>query len=124
MIFATAQDAVDFLLPRFAGERGEKIVVLHLDPDKRLMGIEDVKGEREEVELPIRAILTEALRLGASGLIVAHNHPSGNPAPSEADIAATRELAATAAALEIRLHDHLIFGREGECLSMKALELL
>lgn len=124
MIFATAQDAADFLLPRFAEQGGEKIVVVHLDAGQRLIGVEEVQGEREDVALPIRLILAEALRLGASGMIVAHNHPSGNPAPSDADIAATRELASMAAILEIRLHDHLIFGRDGECRSMRALALL
>jgi len=74
--------------------------------------------------MPIRAIIEDAFRLGTVGLIVAHNHPSGNPNPSEADLAATKELAATAGSLGIQLHDHLIFGAGGDCRSFRALGLL
>ena len=57
------------------------------------------------------------------GWSIAHNHPSGDPSPSRADIEATRRLAEAAAALGIRLHDHLIFAG-GDCRSFRALGLL
>lgn len=53
-----------------------------------------------------------------------HNHPSGDPRPSQADFAATRELAATAESLGIQLHDPLIVGENGDCRSFRALGLL
>ena len=69
------------------------------------------------------AIFEAALNHDAAGLIVAHNHPSGDPAPSRADIAATHRFAATAADLGITLHDHLIFAG-AETRSFRELGLL
>jgi DNA repair protein RadC len=71
----------------------------------------------------MREIFRAALNHGAVGLIIAHNHPSGNPEPSRADIEATRTLAQTAASLGIVLHDHLIFAGD-DCRSFRALGLL
>ena len=125
MIIGTAQDAASLLIPLVSGFKGEKIVAAHLDSDQRLLEtIESGNGGHDRVELPIRAIIEDALRLGSAGLIVAHNHPSGDPTPSQADLAATRELAATAASLGIQLHDHLIIGDDGDCRSLRALGLL
>ena len=75
------------------------------------------------VALPIRAIVADALRLDSAGLILAHCHPSGDPEPSAADIAATRRLSEMGAQLGLSLHDHLIFAG-GECRSFRALGLL
>jgi len=80
-------------------------------------------AEVDEIVLPMAAIFKAALNHGAAGLIVAHNHPSGDPTPSRADIAATRRLAETAANLGLVLHDHLIFAG-GECRSFRELGLL
>ena len=68
----------------------------------------------------MREIFRAALNHGAAGLVIAHNHPSGDPRPSPADVAATRRLAETAAALDIVVHDHLIFAG-GECRSFREL---
>jgi DNA repair protein RadC len=81
------------------------------------------KGGAGDVELPIRRILSSALRLRARSIVLAHNHPSGDPAPSASDEAATRALATAAAGLDIGLHDHLIFAG-GECSSFRSLGLL
>lgn len=66
-----------------------------------------------------REIAKRALELSASSAILAHNHPSGDPTPSKADIDMTREIEKALKALEIKLHDHLIFG-QGEPVSMKS----
>lgn len=125
MIIGTAQDAASLLVPLFSGCQGEKLVTAHLDADQRLIEtFEIANGAHDMVELPIRTIIQDALRLGSAGLIVAHNHPSGDPRPSEADLAATRELAATAGSLGIQLHDHLIVGAGGDCRSLRVLGLL
>ncbi len=109
----------------FSGCAEEKVVAAHLDGEQRLIAtIVARNGGHDEVELPIRAIIEDALRLGSAGLILAHNHPSGDPRPSEADLVATRQLAATAENLDIRLHDHLIVGSNGDCRSLRALGLL
>jgi DNA repair protein RadC len=77
----------------------------------------------DTADLPLRQIIGAALAHGSQGLILAHNHPSGDASPSRADLDATRRLADTAASLGIRVHDHLIFaGRD--CRSLRAMGLL
>ena len=124
MIIGTARDAADLLEPLFAEARCEKLAVLHLDSERRMLALDEKLVEsRDEMVLPMRAIIADALDLGTSGMVIAHNHPSGDPRPSRADIAATRRLAETAANLGIRLHDHLIFAGKS-CRSFRALGLL
>jgi DNA repair protein RadC len=121
---ATATDAARVLAPLFADARGERLAVAHLDAGRALLALDQpVAGGAAHVDLPIRAIIARAFDLDTKGLILAHNHPSGDPSPSRADIAATRRLAATADALGIRLFDHLIFAG-GDCRSFRALGLL
>ena len=124
MIIGTARDAANLLGPVFADTEEERFAVLHLDAGQRLIALDEwPAGDRHGVDLPIREILTAALKCDAFGLVIAHNHPSGDPQPSEADMEATRRLAQAAAALDIRLHDHLIFAG-GECRSFRELALL
>jgi DNA repair protein RadC len=124
MIIGTPSEAARVLAPLFAQARGEMVAVIHLDPDHRLLAISiEQVGALDEVELPIRAILTKALRIGSQAIVVAHNHPSGDPNPSSADEAATRALASAAATADIRLHDHIIFGG-GDSRSFRSLGLL
>ena len=124
MIIGTVSEAAQVLAPFFVGSEGERLAVLHLARDNRLLALTlERAGLDDEVELPIAEILKKALSIGADAIVLAHNHPSGDPSPSGADEAGTRALAAAAAGVEIRLHDHLIFGRTG-CSSMRALGLL
>jgi DNA repair protein RadC len=125
MIVATARDASELFRPCFdAAEAGETLAVAHLDAGRRLIELVVVPPERaDHVDLPVRRIVEDALRLGAAGLVIAHNHPSGDAQPSWDDVEATRELADTATRLGIRVHDHLIFAGEETC-SLRALGLL
>ena len=122
-IIANAREMADLLLPMFAGAKEERVLVAHLRGDRLIKLAAGEKGGFEEVELPMRAIIADALRLDADAMIVAHNHPSGDPTPSEGDRTATRLLAMTADALGIRLVDHLIWGG-GRWSSFRALGLL
>jgi len=70
-----------------------------------------------------REVVRRALELNASALILVHNHPSGDPTPSQADIKMTREIADIAKPLGVILHDHIIVGRNGHA-SLKGLGLL
>jgi DNA repair protein RadC len=70
-----------------------------------------------------REVVKRALDLGASAIILVHNHPSGDPTPSKADIAMTKAVAEAAGKLDIAVHDHVVIGREGHA-SFKSLGLL
>ena len=123
-VLRTARDAADLFRPRLAQAPFETLLVACLDEARRLLGvIEAEEGDVAGVGLAARQMLALAIRLGATGLVLAHNHPSGDPTPSEADAAATRRLAAAAAELGLTLHDHLIFA-DGECRSFRAMGLI
>ncbi|WP_165356301.1 JAB domain-containing protein [Sphingosinicella sp. BN140058] len=122
-MITTAEEAVAALRPHFENAAREQIVVLYLAADRRLLGVSSHPGSTDFADLPLRAIIAEALRLEAAGMIVAHAHPSGTAKPSEEDKAATAVLARTARALDIRLHDHLIFAGEAWA-SFRGLGLL
>ena len=70
-----------------------------------------------------REVIKRALELSATAVILVHNHPSGDPTPSQADIAMTREIAAVAKPLGIAVHDHIIVGKDGHA-SLKGLKLI
>ena len=124
MIVATARQAAEQLEPLFACAEGETLAVMLLDDERRLIAILHFPGrEPDTMLLPQRSIFATALSLGSTGIVIAHNHPSGEAQPSPADIDATARLAETAASLGIRLHDHLIFAG-GVCRSFRELGLL
>jgi DNA repair protein RadC len=124
MIVASARDAANLLEDHFRHVAGERLAVLHLGEGRRVLGCDESPvAPGASLPLPIRDILAAALRRDSRGLVLAHNHPGGDPSPSAADIAATRALARAAAALGIRLHDHLIFAA-GACRSFRAQGLL
>jgi DNA repair protein RadC len=124
MLVRTAADAAALFEPLFAGAEQERLCIAYLDRESRLIGHETFEqGAAQQVDLPVRAIATSALRLGAEALVIAHNHPSGNAEPSVADREATRRLADTLRALGIRLQDHLVYAA-GEWRSFRGLGLL
>jgi DNA repair protein RadC len=124
MRIASPQDAASLLLPFFADAEEEKVVAIHVGADRLLLGITlEQVGGRDAVSLPVAAIVGSALKLGAVALIVAHNHPSGDAQPSEADRDSTRRLADAARSVGVRIADHLIFAG-GEMVCMAALGLL
>lgn len=124
MIVRTARDAAGLLEPLLASEEGRTVAVVYLDEAEKLLDV-SVEGAStaDEAALPVRSILAKALALDARAIVVAHNEPDGDPTPREADLAATRELVAAGRPLEVRLHDHLVFGG-GEWRSFRALGLL
>ena len=119
----TAEEAAHLLGSALGSGPGERLATAYLDGGRRLLHVSVVEGNDASAPLPIRVILETGLRLRATGLILAHNHPSGDARPSEADLLATRQLSDAARALGIRLHDHLIFAGDG-CRSMRASGLL
>ena len=91
-----------------AGDR-ETLAVIHLDSTGEIIARRVTQDASLcAVQLPLRAIVADALNLGTRRIILAHNHPSGFANPSCADITATRALSDVLASLEIRLDDHFV----------------
>jgi DNA repair protein RadC len=120
---SSPDEARRLLAPLFDGDAAEKIAVLHLGDDRRLLALREYLGGAADAELPLRAVMEEALRLGTAALIIAHNHPSGDADPSAEDLRVSRLLADTARNLGIRLIDHLIFAGD-DVRSLRGLGLL
>jgi DNA repair protein RadC len=115
---------IDYCAASMARSPTEEFRVLFLDRKNMLLADEvQSTGTIDHTPVYPREIVKRALELGASAVILAHNHPSGDPTPSRADIEMTRDVADAAKALKITVHDHVIVGRSGHS-SFKALGLL
>ena len=101
----------------------EQLLVAHVDAATRCLHVEHYFGQEAEVDVPVRSIVADALRLGSAGVVIAHNHPSGDATPSDADYRATRKLARAGEAVDLSILDHLIFAG-GDCTSMRRMGLL
>ena len=115
---------LDYCSAAMARATAEEFRVLFLDRKNALIA-DEVQSHGTVDHAPVypREIVKRALELSASALILVHNHPSGDPTPSRADIDMTREIVEAARALRIAVHDHLVIGRGGHA-SFKALGLL
>jgi DNA repair protein RadC len=104
---------VDYCMAQMAHEKVEQTRVLFLDSRNRLIADErQNRGTVDHTPLYPREVVRRALELGAAAIILVHNHPSGDPTPSQADIAMTRDVQEAAGKLGIALHDHLVIGRD------------
>jgi DNA repair protein RadC len=118
-------DAVlDYCHTTMAHRETEQFRVLYLDTKNTLIADEEqAKGTVDHVPVYPREVAKRALQLNATALILVHNHPSGDPTPSQSDIAMTDKIQQACAALGIALHDHLIIGKSTE-LSFRSEGLL
>lgn len=115
---------IDYLTIDMAHLTVERVRVLYLDTKNRLIRDEHVSdGSIDEAAIHPREVIRRALDLGATAIIVVHNHPSGSPEPSRADIQITNRIAEAGRLLGITVHDHVIIGREGH-VSLKAKGLI
>lgn len=113
-ILETWQSLLDFCRIKIARRPVEEFHMLYLDKKNRLMGHElRAVGTIDHAPVYVREVVKRALDLGAAALILVHNHPSGNPEPSSADIALTHEIQIAAKIFKITVHDHLIFSQSG-----------
>jgi DNA repair protein RadC len=101
----------------------ETVAVAYLDPNRRLLGMRHIVGGRDQVVISIRTVAVDALAFGAVGVIIAHNHPSGDATPSTRDVAFTRALSAGLRTLEVILLDHLVIAGE-HVTSLRAMGLV
>ena len=119
-VLSCFNELLDYLHVTMAFEQVEQTRVLFVDKKRRLVADEVLHtGTIDHSPVYPREVLRRALELSASFLILVHNHPSGDPQPSAADLRLTRDLADIAAPLQIYVDDHIIIGKSGH-LSFRA----
>ena len=101
----------------------ESLWVAHVDDESRCLHVSRHPGDETGVAFPLRDIIVDAARLNSVGIVLAHNHPSGDPRPSNSDCRATRRLAAVAEAMDCTVLDHLVFAGT-ECTNFRQMGLL
>jgi DNA repair protein RadC len=106
-----------------ADQRQETLWVAHVDGQSRCLHLAAYPGEETGGDFPLREIVIDVAEHGSEGLVLAHNHPSGDARPSDNDKRATRRLAMAADALDCTVLDHLIFAGD-ECVSLRRMGLL
>jgi DNA repair protein RadC len=114
------QDLIDYLRLSIGYAEREKVRILFLNRRHILISDEMFGfGTIDHVPLYVREVICRSLELGATSLILCHNHPSGDPTPSRADISLTKELSAAGKLLNVEVLDHILVARNG-FVSMKA----
>ena len=123
-VLASWQALIDYLTIDMAHLNHERVRVLYLDTRNRLV-LDDLvtDGSLDEAAIHPREVVKKALDIGAAALILVHNHPSGSPEPSRADVQITQRIAEAGRLLGIVVHDHVIIGKEGH-VSLKAKGLI
>jgi DNA repair protein RadC len=123
-VLASWQALIDYLTIDMAHLTVERVRVLYLNHQNMLVHDWHVSdGSIDEAAIHPREVIRKALDLGATAMILVHNHPSGTPQPSKADIQITNRIAEAGRLLGIVVHDHVIIGREGH-VSLKAKGLI
>lgn len=113
-VLGSWQSLLDYLAIDMAHLTVERVRVLYLDTRNRLIDDHHVgDGSIDEAAIHPREVIRRAMDVGASALILVHNHPSGSPEPSRADIQITQRIAEAGRLLGVTVHDHVIIGREG-----------
>lgn len=123
-VLGSWQALIDYLTTDMAHLTVERVRVLYLDARNRLIDDHHAsEGSIDEAAIHPREVIRKAMDVGASALILVHNHPSGNPEPSRADIQITQRIAEAGRLLGVTVHDHVIIGREGH-VSLRAKGLI
>ena len=123
-VLASWSSVIDYCHAAMAYESREQFRVLFLDKRNVLIA-DEVQGQGTVDHTPVypREVMRRALELSATAIILVHNHPSGDPTPSRADIDMTKTIIDTAKPLGIAVHDHIIIGKDGH-VSFKGLRLI
>ncbi len=123
-IFSSWEDLKNYCRSTMAERDIEEFRVIFLNRKNAIIADEKLsEGTIDHTPVYPREILRKAIMHNASGIVIAHNHPSGDPKPSQADIDMTNQIKKICGGLGIVLHDHLVIGR-GEVVSFKSLNLL
>jgi DNA repair protein RadC len=114
----------DYLQAAMGHKRVEEVRILFLNAKNRLIANEALwQGSVDEASVHVREVIARAIALGATAIIIVHNHPSGDPTPSSQDIRLTRDLIDAGRHMKVTVHDHVIVGAGGRT-SMKAAGLI
>lgn len=123
-LLSSWQSVLDYLKAAQGFEAREQFRVLFLDKKNRLIADEvQGKGTVDHTPVYVREVVKRALELSASAILLAHNHPSGDPTPSRADIEMTKLIVEASKPFGITVHDHVIVGKSAH-VSFRALRLL
>jgi DNA repair protein RadC len=115
---------IDYCRTVMAYEEREQFRILFLDKKNQLLADEVQQiGTVDHTPVYPREVIRRALELSATAIILVHNHPSGDPTPSRADIQMTETIVEAGKQLNIAVHDHLVIGRDGHT-SLRALGLI
>ncbi|MBI3709712.1 MAG: DNA repair protein RadC [Proteobacteria bacterium] len=123
-VLASWTKVLDYCRSAMAHNSTEQFRLLFLD-HKNVLIADEVQQTGTVNHTPVypREVVKRALELSASAIIMVHNHPSGDPTPSKADVEMTKDVARAAGAVGIQVHDHVIIGRQGHA-SFRSLGLL
>jgi len=114
----------DYLRAAMAHSPVEEVRVLFLNAKNMLIANEAMwRGSVDEASMHVREVMKRAMAHGATAIIVVHNHPSGDPTPSQADIKLTRVLVEAGRHMRVTVHDHVIVGMQGQS-SLRAMGLM
>ncbi len=123
-VLGSWSSVIDYCRASMAFSQVEQFRILFLDKRNSLIADEvQQTGTVDHTPVYPREVLKRALEVSASAIILVHNHPSGDPTPSQADIRMTREIADIGRPLGVLVHDHIIVGRNGHA-SLKGLKLI
>lgn len=124
-ILSSWQKLLDYCAGAMAHEPVEQFRLLFLDRKNTLIADEvQQRGTIDHTPVYPREVVRRALELGASAVILVHNHPSGDPTPSRADVDMTKQIITAATALGVVIHDHVIIGKGGKYVSFKSAGLM
>lgn len=123
-VLSSWSSVIDYCHAAMAYESREQFRILFLDKRNALIA-DEIQGKGTVDHTPVypREVVRRALELSATAMILVHNHPSGDPTPSRADIDMTKTIVDTAKPLGITVHDHIIIGKDGHA-SLKGLRLI
>ncbi len=123
-ILSSWSQLIDYIRSQMAFEEKEQFRILFMDKKNMLIADEvQQTGTVDHTPVYTREVIKRSLELSATSLILVHNHPSGDPSPSSADVRMTRAIIDVAKPLGIIIHDHVIVGRSGH-VSLRARKLL
>ena len=123
-VISSWSSLLDYVRTRFGPDKREQFHALFLDTRNRLIRDElTSEGSIDQAAVYVREVVRRALELGSASIILVHNHPSGDPKPSRADITLTRQVIDACRPLGISVHDHVIIGSSGHA-SLKSLGLI